>query len=101
MKILVAPNALKGSVSAVEAAERISRGLKKSGLDAILDLMPIADGGDDTMDVLVASGGEVHEVEVLDPLRRPNPLAIRAARGWPYSCCGNGAGIRAKALEIF
>ena len=70
MKILVAPNALKGSVSAVEAAERISRGLKKSGLDAILDLMPIADGGDDTMDVLVASGGEVHEVEVLDPLRR-------------------------------
>jgi len=71
MKILVAPNALKGSVSAVEAAERISRGLKKSGLDAILDLMPIADGGDDTMDVLVASGGEVHEVEVLDPLRRP------------------------------
>ena len=71
MKILVAPNALKGSVSAVEAAERISRGLKKSGLDAIVDLMPIADGGDDTMDVLVASGGEVHEVEVLDPLRRP------------------------------
>lgn len=70
MKILVAPNALKGSVSAVEAAERISRGLKKSGLDPILDLMPIADGGDDTMDVLVASGGEVHEVEVLDPLRR-------------------------------
>jgi glycerate 2-kinase len=71
MKILVAPNALKGSVSAVVAAERISRGLRKSGLDAILDLMPIADGGDDTMDVLVASGGEIQEVEVLDPLRRP------------------------------
>jgi len=71
MKILVAPNALKGSVSAVEAAERISQGLRKSGLDAVLDLMPIADGGDDTMDVLVASGGEVREVEVLDPLGRP------------------------------
>ena len=70
MKILVAPNALKGSISAVEAAERIGLGLKKSGLDAHLDLMPIADGGDDTMDVLVASGGEVREVEVLDPLRR-------------------------------
>jgi glycerate kinase len=70
MKILVAPNALKGSVSAVEAAERIGRGLKKSGLEAVVDLMPIADGGDDTMDVLVASGGEVREVEVLDPLGR-------------------------------
>jgi len=71
MKILVAPNALKGSVSAVEAAERISRGLERSGLEAVVDLMPIADGGDDTMDVLVASGGEVREVEVLDPLGRP------------------------------
>jgi glycerate 2-kinase len=70
MKILVAPNALKGSVSALDAAERIGLGLKKSGLDADLDLMPIADGGDDTMDVLVASGGEIHEAEVLDPLRR-------------------------------
>ncbi|MBI4966147.1 MAG: glycerate kinase [Desulfomonile tiedjei] len=70
MKILVAPNALKGSVSAVEAAERIGLGLKRSGLDVIVDLMPIADGGDDTMDVLVASGGEVREVEVLDPLGR-------------------------------
>jgi glycerate 2-kinase len=71
MKILVAPNALKGSVSAMEAAERISLGLKKSGLNADVDLMPIADGGDDTMDVLVAAGGEVCEVEVLDPLGRP------------------------------
>jgi glycerate 2-kinase len=71
MKILVAPNALKGSVSAVEAAQRIGRGLKKSGLDVVVDLMPIADGGDDTMDVLVASGGEIREVEALDPLNRP------------------------------
>jgi glycerate kinase len=71
MKILVAPNALKGSVSAMEAAERIGLGLEKSGLKAEVDLMPIADGGDDTMDVLVAAGGEVREVEVLDPLGRP------------------------------
>jgi glycerate kinase len=71
MKILVAPNALKGSVSAMEAAQRIALGLKKSGLNADVDIMPIADGGDDTMDVLVAAGGEVREVEVLDPLGRP------------------------------
>ncbi len=71
MKILVAPNALKGSVSAMEAADRIRFGLNRSGLDAMVDVMPIADGGDDTMDVLVAAGGEVREVEVLDPLGRP------------------------------
>ena len=68
MKILVAPNALKGSVSAMDAAERMTLGLKISGLKAVVDFMPIADGGDDTMDVLVAAGGEVREVEVLDPL---------------------------------
>jgi glycerate 2-kinase len=78
MKILVAPNALKESVSAMEAAERIALGLKKSGMEVELDLMPIADGGDDTMDVLVAAGGEVREVEVLDPLGRP----IRAQFGF-------------------
>lgn len=71
MKILVAPNALKGSVSAMEAGKRISLGLNRSGLHAVVDVMPIADGGDDTMDVLVAAGGEVREVEVLDPLGRP------------------------------
>ena len=72
MKILVAPNALKkGSVSAMEAGKRISLGLNRSGLHAVVDVMPIADGGDDTMDVLVAAGGEVREVEALDPLGRP------------------------------
>ena len=70
MKILVAPNALKGSVSAMDAAKRIGLGLERSGLKAVLDLMPIADGGDDTMDVLVAAGGEAREAEVLDPLGR-------------------------------
>lgn len=77
MKILVAPNALKGSISAMDAAERIGRGLNRSGLDVMVDLMPIADGGDDTMDVLIASGGEIHEIEVSDPLGRP----IRAEFG--------------------
>jgi len=70
MKILVAPNALKGSVSAMDAAQRIGLGLERSGLNAVLDLMPIADGGDDTMDVLIAAGGETREAEVLDPLGR-------------------------------
>lgn len=77
MKILVAPNALKGSVSAIEAAEIIGRGLKRSEPGIDVDLMPIADGGDDTMDVLLSSGGRVCETQVLDPLRRP----IRAQFG--------------------
>ncbi len=71
MKILVAPNAFKGALSAPEAAACIAHGLAGSGLDCTLDLMPIADGGDDTLDVLVAQGGETHSLTVEGPLGRP------------------------------
>ena len=77
MKILVAPNAFKEALTALEAADCIVRGLRRSGLDCVIDSMPIADGGDDTMDVLVAQGGEIREVTVDDPLGRP----VRAAWG--------------------
>jgi glycerate kinase len=75
MKILVAPNAFKGGLSAVEAADCIARGLARSGLDCTLDQMPIADGGDDTMDVLTAQGGQVRTCTVEGPLRRPTDAA--------------------------
>ena len=68
--ILLAPNAFKGSLRAVQAAEAMARGLRASGLDSGLDLMPVADGGDGTLDVLLASGGERVECEALDPLGR-------------------------------
>ena len=77
MKILVAPNAFKGTLSAPEAADCIIRGLARSGLACECDRMPIADGGDDTMEVLVADGGQVRQETVEDPLGRP----IRAAWG--------------------
>ncbi|MBN1963029.1 MAG: glycerate kinase [Anaerolineae bacterium] len=71
MNILVAPNAFKGALSAMQAADAIARGLRRSGLACALDLMPIADGGDDTMDVLTVQGGQVHAVTVEGPLGRP------------------------------
>jgi len=71
MKILVAPNAFKGALSAGRAAECIARGLRRSGLDCQVEVMPIADGGDDTLEALVAAGGQVRMVQVQDPLGRP------------------------------
>ena len=69
--VLVAPDSFKGTFSAVEVAEAIGRGLRAAGLET--DLCPVADGGEGTMETLLASiGGEVVEVDdVLDPLRRP------------------------------
>jgi glycerate 2-kinase len=76
--VLVAPDSFKGTFSAVEVAEAIGRGLRAAGLEA--DLCPVADGGEGTMETLLASiGGAVVEVDdVLDPLRRPRraPFAL-------------------------
>ncbi len=77
MRILVAPNAFKGALTATEAAECIRCGLARSGLDCAVDVMPIADGGDDTLEVLTAGGGEVRMLEVEGPLGQP----VRAAWG--------------------
>ncbi len=77
MRILVAPNAFKGALSAPEAAACIARGLACSGLDCEVEVMPIADGGDDTMEVLAGQGGTIHPVMVDDPLGRP----VQAAWG--------------------
>ena len=71
LKIVVAPNSFKGSLSSPLAAEAIGRGLEASGLACSLDLMPIADGGDDTMEVLVGQDGRIIKVQVDDPLGRP------------------------------
>ena len=68
--VLVAPDSFKGTFSAVEVAEAIGRGLRAAGLDS--DLCPVADGGEGTMETLLASiGGETVDVDVVDPLGRP------------------------------
>jgi glycerate kinase len=49
MRLLVAPNAFKGTFSAPEAARAIARGLARSLPHATIDLMPLADGGPGTL----------------------------------------------------
>jgi glycerate kinase len=72
MRIVVAPNAFKGSLSAVEAAEAIVEGVRVAMRDAELVLVPIADGGDGTVDALVAATrGERHTLRVRGPLGDP------------------------------
>lgn len=71
MKILIAPGAFKHSLSARAAAEAIARGLERSGLGAELVLLPIADGGNGTLDAYLASGGQRMTARAVDPLGRP------------------------------
>jgi glycerate kinase len=68
--VLVAPDKFKGTLTAAEVAAAIARGLRAGGREAVE--LPVADGGDGTMDVLVAAlGGDVRTATVSDPLGRP------------------------------
>ena len=67
---LVAPDSFKGTFSASEVAQAIANGLRAAGRE--VRELPVADGGEGTMDVLVAAlGGEVCTTTVSDPLGRP------------------------------
>ena len=69
MKILVAPNSLKGSLDAFAAARAIAEGLLRGLPRAETVEMPIADGGDFTAAILVASlGGAMVDAPATDPL---------------------------------
>src|ERR1700716_687795 len=72
MRIVIAPNAFKGSLSALEAAEAISEGVHVAAADAEIVLVPIADGGDGTVEALVAATqGERRTRRVRGPLGDP------------------------------
>ncbi|MGZ4239153.1 MAG: glycerate kinase family protein [Solirubrobacteraceae bacterium] len=67
--ILVAPDSFKGTMSAVEVADAIGKGLREAGRP--VDLCPVADGGEGTLEALrVAFGGELQAAAVSDPLGR-------------------------------
>ena len=69
MKILIAPQAFKGSISAVDAAAAMREGVLRVVPDAEVSAVAVADGGDGTLDTLVeGSGGEIHHIEVTGPL---------------------------------
>jgi glycerate kinase len=69
VRALACPASLKGVLSAREAAAALAEGLRRSGAEA--EELPVADGGEGTLDVLHgALGGEWREALVSDPLGR-------------------------------
>ena len=69
MKIVIAPDSFKGSLSAGEVAEAIEAGIRKVFPGAEVRKVPLADGGEGTVRALVeATGGEIREAEVTGPL---------------------------------
>lgn len=78
IKLVLAPNAFKESLSAPAAADAMERGAKRARGDIVCAKAPVADGGDGTAEALVAArGGEMVRVTAGDPLMRP----VEAAYG--------------------
>ncbi|MCI8651596.1 MAG: glycerate kinase [Oscillospiraceae bacterium] len=71
MKIVIAADSFKGSLSSPQVVHRIARGLSAVLPEAQLVCLPIADGGEGTVEAFAtAAGGTLHTVPVLDPLGR-------------------------------
>jgi glycerate kinase len=73
MKIIVAPQEFKGSLSAVQAAQAMAEGLRRALPEAILEPVPMADGGPGTVDAVVtaAKDGRRMTAAAHDALGRP------------------------------
>jgi glycerate kinase len=74
---LVAPDSFKGTFDAATVAAALARGLETAGW--AVDRCPVADGGEGTLELLVAArGGRVEHVRASDPLGRP----VDCLLGW-------------------
>ncbi len=77
MRIVVAPDSFKGCLPAAEVAAAIAAGVRKAAPDAEVVEVPMADGGEGTVQALVAtSGGHIETREVEGPLGAPVDAAF-------------------------
>jgi glycerate kinase len=78
---LIAPDAFKGTYSAKDIALTIAAGIHDVDASAAIELCPLADGGEGTLEVLVEGlGGRTTDADAHDPLGR----SIRAPLGWVH-----------------
>ncbi len=71
MKIVIAIDSFKGSLSSIEAGNAAAEGISRVYPQAEIAVYPLADGGEGTTDALVSGlGGVLRTVNVCDPLGR-------------------------------
>ena len=72
MKVVIAIDSFKGSLSSIEAGEAVREGVLKADRDAKVVIRPLADGGEGTVEALaIGLGGEMIETQVTGPLGTP------------------------------
>lgn len=77
INILIASDSFKGSLSSIEVANSMERGFLKTGYKVNISKLPIADGGEGTVEaVTLALGGEFMDFEVDDVFRNPTTATL-------------------------
>ncbi|MFI1178709.1 glycerate kinase [Streptomyces sp. NPDC020799] len=79
-RVLIAADKFKGSLTAVEVAAHVAAGLRRAAPGVRTEALPVADGGDGTVDAAVAAGFERRTERVTGPLGEPVTAAY-ALRG--------------------
>ena len=82
MRVVIAPDKFAGTLTAVEAAQALAAGWRRTSPDDELVCVPIADGGPGFVDVVhAARGGRLLSLTVTGPLGEPTPATVLLVRG--------------------
>jgi glycerate kinase len=111
VKVVVAPDAFRGSLSAAGAAAAVARGVRTVLPDADVVELPVADGGEGTIDCALAAGFDAHTVRVRGPVGNEvdGRIAVRGRQaivelaelcGWSRLPAGRTAPLIANTLGL-
>lgn len=112
-RVLLAIDSFKGSVSSAQAEEAVAEGMRRVWPDAELNALPLADGGEGTLDAIAACGGELSTCEVTGPLgdrvsarmlvdgeHKSAVIEMAEAAGIGYSSCTESAALAATTYGV-
>ena len=112
-RVLLAIDSFKGSVSSAQAEESVAKGIYRVWPDAEVSALPLADGGEGTLDAVAACGGELVTCEVAGPLgervsarmlvdaeRESAVIEMAETAGIGYSPCTESAALAATTYGV-
>ncbi|MEU5701400.1 glycerate kinase [Streptomyces aurantiacus] len=100
-RVLIAADKFKGSLTAVQVAERVTAGLHRVAPRAEVEALPVADGGDGTVDAAVAAGFERHEIRVAGPLGSEVAAAFALRDGTAVVEMAEASGLQRLPAGVF
>lgn len=71
LRVVVAPDKFKGTLTGPHAAAAMAAGVRQAVPDAVIEQVPLADGGEGTVQAVLAAGGTRHTATVTGPLGDP------------------------------